>query len=230
MNATTAWRIPASVLRWMYEVPANAPVAMLLRHSVRDALPPDQIGYDLPITQTGADLARELGNVLGKRLCSLHTSPLARCRQTAKALLDGAGSSVAIQPDRMLGDPGVYVVDAEAAWPNWEEKGQEGIIEHLIRENASLPGMAPAAAAARTLVRHMLTKAGGDPGFHIFVTHDLLVTATAARMLGVYLKPDDWPWYLEAAFFWRENGCLVIGYRDFQRQWVDHGICMTSTS
>ncbi len=34
------WRIPPSVLRWLDEVPASEPVVLLLRHSVRDTLPP----------------------------------------------------------------------------------------------------------------------------------------------------------------------------------------------
>ena len=123
------WRIPPSVTRWMAEVPAGEPVAVLLRHSVRDRLPPGKIGYALPITPVGAALGRELGALLGSRLRTLHTSPLARCVQTAEAIRAGAAVraegtvDVPIVRDRLLGDPGVYVVDGDRAESIWVERG-----------------------------------------------------------------------------------------------------------
>lgn len=47
-------------------------------------------------------------------------------------------------------------------------------------EDDALPGMAAPEPAARFLVHYMLA-AAKEPGVHLFVTHDSLVTATAAR-------------------------------------------------
>lgn len=225
MTAHVDWRIPPSVLRRLPEVPTQSAVAVLLRHSVRDDLPPGAAGDTLPITDTGVRLARELGALLGPRLRALHASPLVRCVQTAEALRDGASVRVPIHHDRLLGDPGVYVVDGRRAWHNWQEKGHEGVMAHLVAEHEPLPGMAAPDAAARFLVQHMLAAAGSEPGFHIFVTHDSLVTATAARILGEPLGVDAWPWYLEGAFFWRQNGALVATYRDMRRPYGDQPLC-----
>ena len=85
---------------------------------------------------------------------------------------------------------------------------------HLVSQDHPLPGMAAPDPAARLLVRHMLTVAGNRPGLHLFVTHDSVVTSTAARLLGEPLGKDDWPWYLEGAFFRRQGGHLVTAYRD----------------
>ena len=220
------WRIPPSVTRWMAEAPVSEPVALLLRHSVRDRLPPGKIGYTLPITPAGAALGRELGALLGNRLRTLHTSPLTRCVQTAEAIRAGVAvhaegtvrarstGDIPIVRDRLLGDPGVYVVDEDRAWSNWVERGHESVMEHLVSQDRPLPGMADPAPAARFLVQHMLARAGGRPGLHVFVTHDSLVTTTAARLLGEPLGKGDWPWYLEGAFFWRQGGHLVTAYRD----------------
>jgi hypothetical protein len=49
---------------------------------------------------------------------------------------------------------------------------------------------------------------------HVFVTHDSLVTATAARLLGRPLGLDDWPWFLEGAFFWPSGEGIHVAYRD----------------
>ena len=208
------WRIPPSVLRWLSEAPVSAAVAVLLRHSVRRHLPPGEAGYSLPITEVGAALGRGLGAVVGDRLHTLHTSPLTRCVQTADALRIGAGLDVPIVEDRLLGDPGIFVVDGKQARSHWEELGHEGVMAHLVSQDFPLPGMADPDSAARFLVQHMLATAEGRPGLHVFVTHDSLVTATAARLFGESLGPDAWPWYLEGAFFWREDSHLTITYRD----------------
>jgi len=136
--------------------------------------------------------------------------------QTAQALQVGAAVDLPIVRDRLLGDPGIYVVDGKRAWPNWETLGHEGVMEHLVSQDGPLPGMADPDPAARFLVQHMLSAAGDEPGLHVFVTHDSLVTATAARLLGESLGTDAWPWYLEGAFFWRENGDNCVAYRELR--------------
>lgn len=216
MTAAIEWRIPPSVLRHLDEVPTDVPVAMLIRHSVRDELPPGEAGYVLPITEVGATLARELGSRLGSRLRSLRSSPLVRTMQTARELARGAGRDLEVCEDRLLGDPGAFVLDGRAAGEAWRELGHEAVMDHLVR-GAALPGLADAEVAARFLVRSMLSATRGEAGLHAFVTHDSLVTAAAAQMLGVRITPVDWPWYLEAAFFWETDGGVEVRYRDWRR-------------
>ena len=207
------WEIPPSVLRWLERAPNDRPVAMLIRHSVRDHLPPGDAGYRLPITEVGVRLARALGARLGARLRTLRASPLVRCVQTAEALAEGAGLDLEVAPDHHLGDPGGYLLDGERAWVNWQRLGHEEVMTRLVGSERPLAGMAAPEPAARLLVQRMLAAAEGRPGLHAFVTHDSLVTATAARLLGEPLGTDAWPWYLEAAFFWREGGGVRCGYR-----------------
>lgn len=209
------WQLPPSVLRFLERAPTDrAAVVVLLRHSVRDHLPPGDAGYVLPITDAGRQLALELGGLLRGRLRTLQTSPLVRCVQTAQALAEGAGADITVVPDRLLGDPGVFVLDGQRAWANWEQLGHEGVMRHLVHETTALSGMARPDEAARFLVQAMFAAAANQPGVHVFVTHDLLVTATAARILGKPLGRDDWPWYLEGAFFWSAADGVHVFYRD----------------
>ena len=152
--------------------------------------------------------------MLGGRLRTLHTSPLPRCVQTAEALRSGAGVDVPIVSDRLLGDPGVYVVDGRSASSCWRERGHEAVMRSLATGSAVLPGMADPNPAARLLLRHMLATAGSRPGLHLFITHDFVVTTTVSRLLGEPLGPEDWPWYLEGAFFHHTAGCVSTAYRD----------------
>lgn len=208
------WKIPPSVLRLLERSPNDRAVVVLLRHSVRDHLPSSEVGYTLPITNVGRQLALELGGVLHGRLRTLHTSPLARCVQTAQALAEGADSDVKIVFNRLLGDPGVFVLDGRLAWPNWEQLGHAGVMHHLVTETEALPGMARAAEAARYLLQSMLATAGSEPGVHVFVTHDSVVTAMAARLLGRPIKADCWPWFLEGVFFWTGQDGIHVAYRN----------------
>lgn len=208
-----SWQIPRSTLTHLAHVPTDRAIVVLLRHSVRDHLPPGDVGYCLPITEVGRRLAEELGAHLRGKLRTLRTSPLDRCTQTAEALARGAQSDLEIATDRLLGDPGAFVIDGQRAWTNWAVLGHEGVMKHLVTEAAELPGMARPGEAARLLVQHMLAVANGTPGVHVFVSHDLLVTATAAQLLGKQLDVGDWPWFLEGVFFWEDSTGLNTAYR-----------------
>lgn len=207
------WVIPPSVLRLLDEVPRDRPVAMLVRHSVRNHLEEGDAGYEMPLTPEGHVLATELGAVLGRRLRSAHASPLVRTVQTAERLLEGAGLDQTVTLDKHLGDPGVFMLDRRAG-PYWRELGHENMMTRLVENQAPLPGCAAADPAARFLVHHMLAAGQGEPGIHAFSTHDSVVTATVARMLQDPLGRSAWPWYLEAAFFWEQDGAIQVAYRD----------------
>ncbi len=214
MTTGIEWVIPPSTLRLLASVPEDVPVAVLLRHSVRPPLPELDSGHSVPITEDGVRLARRLGSLMGLRLRSLHASPLIRCVQTASALAEGAGLDLAVEQDRLLGDPGCYVLDGRMAFANWKGLGHEEVMARLVGGNSPLPGMAAPEEAARFLVHHMLAAAGARAGLHVFVTHDSLVTATAARLLREPLGRAAWPWYLEGAFFWREGQDVHVAYRE----------------
>jgi broad specificity phosphatase PhoE len=214
MTRAHDWEIPASLLSNLDRTPVDLPVALLLRHSVRDELPPGEAGNEVPITDAGKDIAIKLGQKLGARLRSLHSSPLPRCTQTAEALRLGSGVDTCISESRLLGDPGVYVLDGKVAWSNWETLGHEEVMRHLVAGKDALPGMAQPDDAARLLLQSMLLLADGEPGVHVFVTHDVLVTATVARLQGVRHEPADWPLFLEGALFWRSELGVHVVYRD----------------
>ena len=216
MTGTIHWRIPPSMLPILDRLPCNRPVVLLLRHSVRGHLPSGNAGYTLPITDVGQQLGHELGAILGDRLCTLNTSPILRCVQTAEVLRDGAGIGIPVVRDNFLGDPGIYVLDIKRAGKVWKDLGHESLMAHLVSSNEPLSGMARPDEAARFLVRHMFAVANRTPGIHVFVTHDSLVTATAARLLKRPLGKDDWPWYLEGTFFWYDKDGLHTAYRDVE--------------
>ena len=143
--------------------------------------------------------------------------------------MPGLPASLGPETGRDAGEQGLGVVGAPPADPQSEGADQaisrlghrrvvEGHAEPrlgaALGADGSLPGMADPESAARLLVQHMLAIAGDRPGLHVFVTHDTLVTAIAARLLGVPLGTSAWPWSLEGAFSWREPGGFSTACRD----------------
>lgn len=217
MESDPAHAIPDTTLRWLAAVPAERPVALLLRHSVRDALAPRELGYERPLNAHGARLAQALGARLAGRLRSVHTSPLQRCVDTAALLREAAGAAIAVVEDRFLGDPGAYVLDRERAGENWKAMGSEGIMARMAIGDEGLPGTRHPDEGAAILLRHMLEVAGDAAGVHVFVTHDILLAITAARLLGAPQGEPRWPRFLEGAFFWRDAAGLNAAYREAHR-------------
>jgi len=206
--------IPASTARALREAPADRATVLLLRHSARGPLPPDAPGNEVPLLPEGTALAGALGLQVGPRLRTLHTSPVRRCVETAVALAAGAGVARRPVEDRLLGDPGVYVTEGAAAWRTWLALGHAEVMARLVAGDR-LDGLADPIAASRALVRHLLGTAGGEPGVHVFITHDSIVATAAAHCLGLLLPPTEWPWYLESLVFWAGDAGVTARYREW---------------
>lgn len=205
--------IPTATLAVVEATPPERSVALLLRHSVRGPLPPGEPGNDVPLTEEGCTLARELGVGLGDRLRTLRTSPVPRCVQTAHEVRRGAGKEMPMVADAMLGDPGAYVVDGVAAWAAWCRFGHEGVMEALMAGDR-LNGLADPFAASHRLVEHLVA-CSQVPGVHVFVTHDSLVTVAAAHSLSRFLSRHEWPDYLDALAIVHGGAAPTAHYRDY---------------
>lgn len=206
--------VPPSLICNLANAPADRPVMLLLRHSARGPLPVGEAGNDVRITKAGKHHAEEFGRRLGVQIRSLQSSPVPRCIQTANALREGANPNLDITMSQLLGDPGVYVLDGDLAWSNWERLGHEEVMRRLVSEDEPLPGMAQPDEAAQLLLSHMLKSAGDSCGLHLFVTHDSVITATVSRLQGSPHGPSDWPFFLEGALFWQSEEGVHVGYRE----------------
>ena len=110
-------------------VPKGAAVAMVIRHAEREDIAPGTFGHDVPLTQRGRHAAHRLGTGLSCRTVGImNTSPLPRCIQTAQAVIAGAGWATEALPDPLLGDPGPFVVDPDAAGKLFLDVGIEAVV------------------------------------------------------------------------------------------------------
>ncbi len=212
--------IPSSLIEGLDRSPRDRPVVVLLRHSERPPIPKGELGQSLPLTTEGVALASGLGRIFGGRLLGLRSSPIRRCLETGSAIAIGAEGHVQVTPDRLLEGPGSYVAEEKAALDTFLTVGHEAMLMRTMRTRKPLPGFHEPTAAARRLIESMLgcAKAGRQPGFHVFVTHDFLITLTAAMAFDEVLERPDWPRFLEGLFAWEgDTGDVIVRYRGRER-------------
>lgn len=206
--------IPGTLLDNLAVLLEERPTALLLRHSVRDPIPDGETGHELPLTETGVELAHQLGEKIRGRLASLHASPVPRCVETAECLRRGAGIDCEIRPDQKLGDPGVFVKDDQLAWKTFQDHSYWELIGALV-EGEDLPGMYHGPSAVKRLIGHMLDHAQSAPGLHVFVTHDIFISALVCAELTDGVDETTAPWFLDGVFLWGDDD-IHIRYRDLQ--------------
>lgn len=208
--------IPSSTLEGLKQISREQSAVLLLRHSERPPIPLGQTGDDLPLTKQGGRLALTLGQHLNGRLRSLSTSPVRRCMETAEWLQRGANvDDVLIQPDHLLGDPGIFITEPSPAWQTIQRLGMEQIMMRLMNKESQLPGFSNPVNAVSKLINHTLCQMQSGPGLHIFVTHDFLITTTVAIMLNKALPVEDWPDFIEGVFFCHEGEQLIMRYKHY---------------
>lgn len=196
--------VPPNVLDDLREVPEDRPVAVLLRHSVRDEIPPGADGDDVPITDAGVRIARGLGEQIGDRLAGIRASPLRRCIQTGEAIRETAGVDCRIAGDTMLGGPGAYVADAEQSETAIDELGAREVMRRLV-DGDEMPGWHHGLSATRRLAGHMIAHSNSDRGLHLFVSHRLLVAVSGALALDDELTDEHDPHFLDGLFVWEPD-------------------------
>ncbi len=190
--------------------PSDRAVSILMRHGERPPLPPGEAGRDVALTDRGRCCAQELGRELGRRLATIRTSAIRRCQQTAEAIIEGAGVDLAIRTEALLGEPGAFVADGPVAWNTFKQLGNQGLTEHLVNSDQALPGMVPPLQAVRRLIALLTEPLEQTRGYHVFVTHDLVLAPFVGRVLGLTRVP--WPGFLHGALLWREGDRVRLSY------------------
>lgn len=190
-------------------LPTDRPVALLTRHSVREASPNGIATYDLPLTPEGVTLAESWGGQLGRPLHSLHSSPVGRCVDTATALARGAGNSgLKVATTATLVEPGCYVHSIGRVGPLFLKLGALAFANRHLRE--SLDGILTPEQGGAKLLQHLHEHQGPAGSLSVHVTHDTILAAFIYHLIGRdHLDEEDWPWMMEGAWVWFEDADTV---------------------
>ncbi len=226
MNSESApilQRLHPALLPSLAELPADLPVALLTRHSIREEPANRFATYDVPLTPEGVALAQAWGELLPRPLARLYSSPVGRCVATAEAMAMGAGLALPVETCSALVEPGSYVQDMHQVGGLFFKLGPLGFANKHLRNEVR--GVLSPQEGARRLLQH-LQQGLGDPGtLAVHVTHDTILAAFIYFLRGQKeLEQSHWPWMMEGAFLWFDDDMAHWLWRGERGQIVISGI------
>lgn len=198
----------STIYEGFYKSAAIAPknAKMILRHSLRDKIPANEMGNDILLTREGEIMAEHFGKHCKLPLSCLHTSVVERCRQTALLLAKGYREthkiSLQIIPTHVLTDS--YINDLSKAVKLFKTYSPYWIISAFLR-GEELDGMRGVDESMRLLFSYIFKNQ--SDGMEVFITHDTFLIAIVCFCHGIKPEFDDfsWPYMLEGAFLYLEN-------------------------
>lgn len=206
--------MPPLMSEALKQIPNNKPVSLLLRHSIRESAPHGHVTYQLPLTDEGVALAKWWGGQLGYPIHGLYSSPVERCLDTAKWLAEGAGIEMKIAQERLLVEPGCYVLDGYLASPSFKSMGPVVFTNAFLNE--TVPGMESPIKGAHRILTYMEERESKYPGITVHVTHDTILAAFIYALIEGELEESDWPQMLEGTFVWFESDSIQLLWRGEQ--------------
>ncbi len=190
--------LPEGLLATLHVLLAAGPGVLLIRHADRRPLAPGVEDGDAEISDEGSARAEDLGRRLRSRAgLWAETSPLVRCQQTVQHILAGAAKSADIAHNRLLGDPGPFVVDPRGGSDLFASLGTPTVVRGQIA-GETWPPLHPTAEGA--FASSSVTSPGafrerGGTGICV-VSHDAMVMPVIAALTGeqfveTWLEPLD---------------------------------------
>ena len=227
-NITNMARLHPKLKDALHVVPADQPLHLLTRHSVRELASNGFADYRLPLTEEGVRMAEAWGQELGRPVTAFYSSPVGRCIDTAIALRKGGlhagiiAKELPIEKCAELVEPGCYVEDINVVGPAFFKMGAVGFINHHLSED--MMGLLTPQAGQEKLIRYLQARDPAQGELAVHVTHDTILMAFVASLLGLkQVTESDWPWMMEGLWLWLdashinwvwrgEQGRLALGY------------------
>jgi broad specificity phosphatase PhoE len=211
--------IPASLLDVVagYRRAGHA-TALIVRHAERHPIVDLETHHALLLTDVGHAQAREAGRslgVLGAPVRVLH-SPVQRCAQTARGLVDGARAAGVVAEligaDASFGDP--FLLDRPRALRIAATHGP-GFLRAWCDGQLPSSLFEPWAQAARGQVtaasRHLAGRDVDDDAITVIVSHDWNIAIVREAFLG--FRPEQgWPSFLDGVVVASDDNDVVVAF------------------
>jgi len=204
-------------------LPKDKSVVGLMRHAERHSFPKGSFGNHVSLSKKGKLDCQLVSSFLSNRLSSMYTSPVSRCMQTAKLLVEN-NHHIKIFKSHLLGDPGVFIQDQDLASSYCLMHEPMHIVERLVSCEPNPEGFfEETRTAVQRLIKMMFLKSKNKIGLSFFISHDAILGPVLGTIFPEGSVESLWPHYLECVFFWREAEYIQIVYRKLHRRilWKD---------
>jgi hypothetical protein len=187
--------IPDYLSEAFKNIPIDVPTSVLMRHSIRFPIESDAEIWTAGLTPEGITLAKNFGTWLKKQhqVERVESSPIGRCVDTGKWLIEGFQNGNSVQPMQVLAHP--------------NENGEYELIDHFL-ETSIWPDR------ILNMANYLVPNGHHHHGLNIFISHDTVTITMVAFWLGLDLRgPQEWPRFLEPFFMWWQGEQLIAYFR-----------------
>ncbi|RMG10991.1 MAG: radical SAM protein [Deltaproteobacteria bacterium] len=203
--------LPESLRRTLALLGSRRGWTLVVRHAEREHFQHGTFGNDVSLTPHGRRQAFDLGKRLRGRLAGVTSSPLPRCTETARLVSAGAGQDAEPSTDRLLGDPGPFIEDADLASRAFHAMPLKELVNRFLNPDTTPEGMRPADAGCADLLalaRAVLPRPGE---VHLMITHDIILAPLLALIAGERNADHHWPDFLDGvALAWDGSVLLAV--------------------
>ena len=187
--------------------------ALLIRHSER-------MGAEIATEEDGlTDRGRSMASDLGRSLrpfgpIRMFSSPVGRCMETARLILEGAGVTGDVIVSTNLGGPGVFVIDGDSVMTRLNRIGLSPFIRSWFNGELSPDEVRSCQAGSKALMDWTIEELSSRPrGLDILVSHDLDLTPVLVHYLGYDLFGEGLLNFLDGFMVSSDSGRYAISYQ-----------------
>ncbi|WP_194847948.1 histidine phosphatase family protein [Candidatus Neptunochlamydia vexilliferae] len=153
---------------------------LLIRHAERHPFEKGSLGLEVGLTSQGKKSAEQLGHSLKDiTVNKILTSPVERCIHTSECFVKGYGKSCAIEPSSLIGSPGPFIFDPDAAGPVFLSTHLIEVAQSIVK-GVSLPGMRTLSEGGQIFLDHVSTL---DSKITLMISHDIIIALLSAFLL-----------------------------------------------
>ena len=196
--------------RYLDPSDAESAQALLIRHAKREPIRRGDSVWVAALTDEGREDARRYGETLRPfAFGGVYSSPVPRCLETARLLVEGWGyADAAVRTEQFL--LSAYVSNPSLAKNLFADSDPFQLILDQLDEDA-LPGFHTLENGSCAILNEIEGRATAG-ALTLFVTHDALIMPFRAFFLGDAYHRDSWlPFLGNAAIVLRKEGVFIDG-------------------
>lgn len=191
----------------------NGDAIIIMRHAERHPISDPAQHRHAMLTEKGRESSLELGAWLREEEIlpsSCLTSPVQRCWETAKLILEGASLELDIKTIPHLGSITPFIQDVEMAEMTFRLMHMQEICNGLLT-GEPVPGFTDMGSGLRPLIEILCTNT--EEGIALVVTHDFFIASIAGYALQMSFRGDEWIHFLEPMLLLNDGGRLTAWFR-----------------
>jgi hypothetical protein len=194
-------------------------LCLIIRHSERNHIPKGKHDIETLLNEKGIQRAKEFGEILKPfENIKIISSPVERCRETAKYILEGFGCrEKEILLSNVLGEPGPYVYDGKVAVHYFINQSVYEVVKRQ-QNGEILNGIYPIEKGSKILFNFVVNEFQKieNKTILVLVTHDAIVAPFVNFYFNEWFDEKNWVDFLDGVFITKKSNQTIMNRNTLQ--------------